>query len=148
MKNLPEKIEVETSPKHIEVEACIVWCVDPRFRGAREKFLEVTGFKNPDLLIIAGGARSLAMEDSPEQVFVINQLKKLAAAHHWKQLILTVHVDCAMYGGLKAFGSDAAREKKKLFADLKNAKRASRRQLPTDITIETALVDFGGIHAV
>ncbi len=148
MKKIPKKIEIETSPARVEVEACIVWCVDPRFRGAREKFLEVTGFKNPDLLIIAGGARSLAMEDSSEQTFAINQLKKLAAAHHWKRLILTVHTDCAMYGGLKAFGSDAAKERKKLLADLKNAKKAARQQLPTDITIETALLDFSGIHAV
>jgi hypothetical protein len=148
MKNLPKRIQAKTSPKHVEVEACILWCIDPRFRGAREKLLEVTGIKNPDLLLLAGGAKSLARKNSPEQEFVTTQLKKLAAAHHWKLLILTVHVDCAMYGGLKAFGGDTAKERKKLLADLKKSREALRGQLPADITIETALVDFHGIHNI
>jgi len=126
------------SPReHYTADACIVWCFDDRFTKALGEFVRVCGFRNFDLVKIAGGAKSLASPDEEsERDFVLNQIQKSIKLHHTKLVVLMNHAECGAYG-----------EKQTAREDLQKAKEYLQAKLP-GIEIKTVFADFEKISEI
>jgi hypothetical protein len=131
-----------------QCDAAIVWCFDNRFQLGFSKYLKRLGVVNSDPIKIAGGAKSLASpEHETDREFVLDQIKKSIRLHGTERVILMLHSDCGAYGGLAAFGGNAAAESKHHEAELRTAAEWLRRALP-QINVQGYFVDFEGIWAV
>ena len=104
------------------------------------------GIVNPDPIIVAGGAKSLASpEHEADRDFLIGQVEKSIRLHGTDRVVLLLHSDCGAYGGLqKAFGGDQTAEFHHHRDELRRAHAALKEVFPT-LTIECYFVDFGGV---
>ncbi len=126
-------------------DACIVWCFDDRFSKLLEEFVKTRGYKNYDLVKIAGGAKALASpENESERLFILKQIRTSINLHQAARVILMCHEDCGAYGGKKAFAGDKD-EQEKIYADLKEAVHILKNNLPRDVKVEMVFADFEGI---
>jgi carbonic anhydrase len=140
-----EKILSFNSPReHYTADACIVWCFDDRFSGLLNIFAK--DLKNYDLVKVAGGAKALAGEATPERDFVLDQIKKSIALHGTKKVILMLHRDCGAYGGSKSF-ADLDTETKNQTEQLAAAKQFLANEIP-DVPIETDFAEFDGLYKI
>jgi carbonic anhydrase len=80
-------------------------------------------------------------------VFLIGQVRLSMRLHETDRVILVAHSDCGAYGGLDAFGGDAAREQAAHRADLARAAEALRAAVP-GIAVECWFADFSGVWEV
>lgn len=131
------EINFKSPKEHYTADACIVWCFDDRFSGALAELVKVYGFKNFDLVKIAGGAKSLASPDKEsEREFVWSQIQKSIKLHHANLVVLMNHSECGAYGQ-----KQTGRE------DLQKAKEYLRLKLP-GIEIKTVFADFEKISEI
>src|SRR6184192_4411681 len=92
-------------------DAAVLCCFDQRIRLAVAKFLQGQGILRPDMIIVAGGARTLASPRNDfERDFILEQVRMSILLHQTPCVFLMSHSDCATYGGLAAFGGDRERE--------------------------------------
>src|SRR5262249_15629833 len=74
-------------------------------------FLEQRGIRRPDMIVIAGGALTLARpRSSYARDFVLQQIRLAVELHRVQRVVLMAHSDCATYGGLAAFQGDLSGE--------------------------------------
>src|SRR5579864_1483073 len=100
-----EKVLALVSPKdHYRANACIFWCFDDRFWKLRKAFIKERGFKNVDVVQVAGAAMALAEEGTPGQRFLLDQVAASIRLHDTDLVIPTLHIDCGAMGGSKTFG--------------------------------------------
>lgn len=85
-------------------DVCIIWCLDARLSRLDDpenslliKFIRTFGFKNPDVIIIAGGAKDLA-DGKSESIYVANQILKSIKLHNPPLIVPVLHEDCGAYG--------------------------------------------------
>jgi hypothetical protein len=131
-----------------EADAAVVWCFDYRFGIGLNSFLGHLGITKPDVIRIAGSAKSLANAgDDPEKAFLLNQVRASIRLHNTKRVILTLHSDCGAYGGLAAFNGDARAEAENHASDLKRAAGNLRRAIP-GIEVLSFVLDFDGVWEV
>ena len=143
------KILAYKSPKeHYTADACIVWCFDDRFTGLLEEFVKSRGYKNYDLVKIAGGAKTLASpENEADRLFVLKQIRISINLHGTKHVILMCHEDCGAYGGKASFTSDSE-ELERINNDLKEADHILKNNLPEDVRVEIIFADFEVISQI
>src|SRR5947208_7185602 len=92
-------------------DAAVLCCFDERIRLAVTKFLRRNKILRPDMIVVAGGARTLASPRNDfERDFILEQLRMSIRLHRTRRVLLMSHSDCATYGGLAAFGGDQTRE--------------------------------------
>src|ERR1043166_8829799 len=92
-------------------DACVVSCFDARFELVTRKFLKKRGIWWADPLKIAGGAKAFASPaEESERSFALGQVRTSMRLHGTNRVMLMVHTDCGAYGGLQAFGGNAAQE--------------------------------------
>ena len=105
---LMEKVfHFDSPPEPYVADAAVLCCFDQRIRLAVNKFLQRSGILRPDMIIVAGGAKTLASPRNDfERDFILEQVRMAIRLHHTKQVFLMSHSDCATYGGLPAFGGD------------------------------------------
>ncbi len=139
-------IKFDSSKEHYTADACVVWCFDDRFYKLLKAFGKEEGFVHIDLVKIAGGAKALAGDASPDRDFVMNQIKTSIRLHGTKRVILMLHRDCGAYGGSKNF-SDADAEKNYLHDQLHQAKDFIKKEL-LEISAEAYFADFDGLYEV
>jgi carbonic anhydrase len=141
-----EKVFHFQSPRDkYQCDAAVVWCFDNRFDLAFRKYLKRTGVEFTDPIKVAGGAKCLASPESDaEREFVLEQIRKSIRLHGTRRVILMVHSDCGAYGGLEAFGNDAAAEAEHHRLELHRAAENLLRVLP-GLAVEGYFVDFEGI---
>lgn len=130
-------------------DAAIVSCFDSRFQHAFTKYLEQIGILYPDLIKIAGGAKSLASpERESDREFLIDQIRKSVELHQTERVILTLHSDCGAYGGLGgAFNGDEGLEVRCQAEEMRRAAVCLRTAVP-GITVEGYFANFEGIWEV
>lgn len=139
-------LSFQTGKEHYTAEACIVWCYDDRFTKLLEEFVKSRGYKNYDLIKLAGGAKSLAAPESEaDRLFVLKQIRTSINLHHAAKVVLMCHEDCGAYGGKKAFGGDED-EKSKICGDLHEAVHILQNNLPKEVEVEMIFADFDGIE--
>jgi carbonic anhydrase len=139
---MEKKIKFRSSTDHYVADACVVWCFDERFSDLLKKFAKK--FKYFDLVKVAGGAKALAGEPSPERDFVLSQVKTSVRLHATKRIALMLHRDCGAYGGSKNF-PDAGAEKDQQASQLFVAKQFLTSEVP-GVPVDIYFADFDGLY--
>jgi len=143
-----EKIfHFDSSPEPYVADAAVLCCFDQRIRLAVNKFLQRRGILRPDMIVVAGGAKTLASPGSDfERDFILEQVRASIRLHHATRVFLMSHSDCATYGGLEAFGGDRKREAEHHQHELGRAAELVKANFPP-VTISCFFVDFEGVHS-
>ena len=137
----------DTPREPYRCDAAVVWCFDQRFDLGFRKFLKRIGVANPDVIKLAGGARSLGSpEHESDREFVLDQIRTSMRLHATRRVILMLHSDCGAYGGLGAFG-DARAEAEHHTAELRRAAANLKQAIPA-VDVLAYFVDFEGVWEV
>lgn len=137
-------VKFDSQKEHYTADACVVWCFDDRFYKLLKAFGKQEQFGHIDLVKVAGGAKALAGEASPDRDFVLNQIGLSIRLHGTKRVVLMLHRDCGAYGGSKSF-ADATAERTALFEQLHQAKDFVKQQLP-EASVDAYFADFDGLY--
>jgi len=98
----------DSSPAPYVADAAVLCCFDHRMQLVTRKFLKRNGVAQPDWIVVAGGAKTLASPRNDfEQEFILEQIRMSIKLHRTQLVILTCHSDCATYGGLATYGLTA-----------------------------------------
>jgi len=137
----------ESDAQAYVADAAVLCCFDQRIRMVVDKFLKRRGILRPDMIVIAGGAKTLASPRNDfERDFILEQIRMSILLHKTKRLFLTSHSDCATYGGLAAFGGDRERELSHHQRELERAAEFVVARF-TEHRVETFFVTFKGVLA-
>jgi len=128
-------------------DAVVLTCFDQRIRTAVNKFLQKRGILRPDMVVIAGGAKTLASPRNDfERDFILEQVRMSILLHKTTRAYIMCHSDCATYGGLAAFDGDREVESKHHRQELERAAGLLKERFP-DLEVECFFVNFEGIFA-
>jgi len=137
----------DSSPEPYAADAAVLCCFDQRIRLATNKFLQRLGILRPDMIVVAGGAKTLASPRNDfEREFILEQVRMSVRLHHTKHVFLMSHSDCATYGGLEAFGNDRQREMEHHRHELQRAAELVHANFP-DLTAKCFFLTFEGVHS-
>jgi carbonic anhydrase len=130
-------------------DAAVVSCFDWRFSMGLQKFLKDSEIANPDMIVVAGGAKHLASpERESDREFVLQQIQISVRLHGTGRVILTVHSDCGAYGGLAGrFGGDAEAEALHQQRELRMAAAFLQKQA-AELIVQTLLIGFDGVWEI
>jgi hypothetical protein len=144
---LMEKVfHFDSPPEAYVADAAVLCCFDERIRVATQKFLKHQGILRPDMIVVAGGAKTLASPRNDfERDFILEQVRMSIRLHATKTLFLMSHSDCATYGGLAAFNHDREREAKHHQRELQHAAELVKENFP-ELKIRRFFVGFDGVH--
>ena len=138
----------DSPPEAYVADAAVLCCFDQRIRLAVYKFLKHQGILRPDMIVVAGGAKTLASPRNDfERDFILEQVRMSMRLHQTTRLFLMSHSDCATYGGLAAFGGDRQVEAAHHQQELQRGAELLRAQFP-GLAVECFFVNFDGVHAV
>ena len=137
----------DASADHYVADAAVVSCFDERIRQTVNKFLKRRGILRPDMIVVAGGAKTLASPRNDfERDFILEQLRMSILLHNTGRVLLVSHSDCGAYGGLTAFGGDPARESAHHGMELGRSRDLVRARFP-EIPVQSFFVSFDGVFA-
>lgn len=137
----------DSDPGPYVADAAVLCCFDQRIRLAVHKFLQKQGILRPDMVVVAGGAKTLASPRNDfERDFILEQVRMSIRLHQTKRMFLMSHSDCATYGGLAAFDGDRKRESDHHEEELRRAAELVKANFP-ELAIECFFVNFDGVNA-
>jgi carbonic anhydrase len=126
-------------------DAAVLCCFDHRISTAVRKFLKKQAIERPDMIVVAGGAKTLASPRNDfEQDFILEQVRMSIRLHQTKRVIVTSHSDCATYGGLAHFKGDRDAEAAHHRSELLRAAELLTSTFST-ISVEAYFTNFDGI---
>ena len=129
-------------------DAAVLCCFDYRINRAVRKFLKKQAIERADMIVIAGGAKTLASPRNDfEQDFILEQVRMSIRLHQTRRVLVTSHSDCATYGGLAHFKGDQAVEAAHHRNELLRAAEILARNFP-GISVEPYFVKFDGVWEV
>jgi carbonic anhydrase len=129
-------------------DAAVLCCFDHRIGTAVRKFLKKQGIERADMIVVAGGAKTLASpRNNFEQDFILEQVRMSMRLHETKRVLVMSHSDCATYGGLAHFKGDREVEARHHRGELLRAGKLLMENFP-GISVEPYFVDFDGICEV
>jgi carbonic anhydrase len=129
-------------------DAAVLCCFDHRIGTAVRKFLKKQAIERADMIVVAGGAKTLASPRNDfEQYFILEQVRMSIRLHQTKRVMVMSHTDCATYGGLAHFKGDEAAEADHHRSELLRARELLTSNFP-DISVEPYFVNFEGIWEV
>jgi len=138
----------DSPPEAYVADAAVLCCFDQRIRLATNKFLQRRGIVRPDMIVVAGGAKTLASPRNDfERDFILEQVRMSIRLHRTERMFLMSHSDCATYGGLAAFDGDRLREARHHQQELQRAAELVKGNFP-ELDVECFFVNFEGVHAV
>jgi carbonic anhydrase len=128
-------------------DAAVLCCFDQRIRLAVHKFLKQQGIVRPDMIVVAGGAKTLASPRNDfERDFILEQVRMSILLHRTERVFLVCHSDCATYGGLAAFKGDLEAEAEHHRGELRKAAGLVKENFPEQ-SVECFFVNFEGVFA-
>ena len=134
-----------SSEQKYHCDAVVVACFDHRFDLVLRKFLKRIRVVNPDPIIVAGGAKSLASpEHEADRDFLIDQVGKSIRLHGTDRVVLMLHADCGAYGGHGVFKGDENAEVIHHRNELRRAYSVLMGKFP-HLAVECYFVDFAGV---
>src|SRR5260370_28523940 len=90
----------DSPPEPYVADVAVLCCFDQRIRLAVNKFLQRRGILRPDMIVVAGGAKTLASPRNDfERDFILEQGRMSILLHRTERVLLMCHSDCATYGG-------------------------------------------------
>src|SRR5580700_7152144 len=129
-------------------DAAVLCCFDHRISVAVRKFLKKQGIERPDMIIVAGGAKTLASPRNPfEQDIILEQVRMSIRLHQTRRVLVMSHSDCATYGGLAYFEGDRQAEASHHRNELHRAAELLTTNFP-GISVEPYFVKFDGVWEV
>jgi hypothetical protein len=129
-------------------DAAVLCCFDQRIGTAVRKFLKKQSIARADMIVVAGGAKTLASPRNHfEQDFILEQVRMSILLHRTKRVMVTSHSDCATYGGLAHFKGDREVEACHHRSELLRAQELLTSTFP-NISVEAYFVTFDGIWEV
>lgn len=129
-------------------DAAVLCCFDHRINVAVRKFLTKRGIERPDMIVVAGGAKTLASPRNDfERDFILEQVRMSIRLHQTKRVLVMSHSDCATYGGLAHFNGDHAAEAEHHRTELLRAAELLVANFP-GILVDPYFVKFDGIWEV
>jgi len=132
-------------PEAYVADAAVLCCFDQRIRLATNKFLQSKKILKPDMIVIAGGAKTLASPRNDfERDFILEQVRMSMRLHQTTRMILMSHSDCATYGGLAAFQGDPQVEAAHHKQELRRGVELLREKFPR-LAVEPYFVNFEGV---
>lgn len=135
----------DSEPQAYVADAAVLTCFDQRIRQSVNKFLQRRGIARPDMIVVAGGAKTLASPRNDfERDFILEQVRMSILLHGTKRVYLFCHSDCATYGGLAAFKGDKAAESEHHFQELQRAAALLKTAFP-ELQTECFFVNFEGV---
>ncbi len=138
----------DSPPEPYQADAAVLCCFDQRIRLATHKFLQRQGIARPDMIVVAGGAKTLASPRNDfERDFILEQVRMSIRLHKTQRMFLMSHSDCATYGGLAAFDGDQSREVRHHEIELQHAAELVKANFP-ELAVSCFFVNFDGVHAV
>jgi hypothetical protein len=138
----------DSQPEPYVADAAVLCCFDQRIRLAVSKFLQRQGILRPDMIVVAGGAKTLASPRNDfERDFILEQVRMSILLHRTRTMFLMSHSDCATYGGLAAFDGDQAREAGHHQQELQRAADLVKANFP-ELNVKCFFVKFDGVHEV
>jgi hypothetical protein len=148
MAEMKKMFHFDSSPDQYVADAAVLCCFDQRIQLAVRKFLDKREITRPDMIVIAGGAKTLASPRNDfERDFILEQFRLSIQLHKTTKAYLMSHSDCATYGGLSAFGNDREVEANHHRDELKRAAELLQIDFP-DLSVECFFVTFAGIHSL
>jgi carbonic anhydrase len=140
--------EFKSSAAPYIADAAVVCCFDQRIRRLVGEFLREKEILRPDMIVIAGGALTLAAPRTEfDRDFVLEQIRLAVRLHQAKRALLMSHSDCATYGGLAAFNQDQNTEATHHVQQLRRAAAVVRAMFP-DLLVQLCFVTFNGVFGV
>jgi carbonic anhydrase len=137
----------DSPPAPYLADAAVLCCFDQRIRLAVNKFLQRRGILRPDMIVVAGGAKTLASPRNDfERDFILEQVRMSIRLHRTTRILLMSHSDCATYGGLAGFEGDRQREADHHEQELRRAAELVKTNFP-ELAIECFFVNFEGVNA-
>jgi len=138
----------DSPPEPYVADAAVLCCFDQRISTAVRKFLKKQGVGRADMIVVAGGAKTLASPRNDfERDFILEQIRMSIQLHHTKRVLVMSHSDCATYGGLAQFKGDLAAEAAHHRAELLRAGELLTANFP-GISVEPYFVKFDGVWEV
>ena len=138
----------DSPPAPYTADAAVLCCFDHRISTAVRKFLKKQGINRSDMIVVAGGAKTLASPRNDfEQDFILEQVRMSIRLHHTKRVLVMSHSDCATYGGLANFKGDREAEAAHHRAELMRAGQLLVDNFP-GISVEPYFVKFDGVWEV
>jgi carbonic anhydrase len=138
----------DSPPDAYVADAAVLCCFDHRISRTVRKFLKKQGIERADMIIVAGGAKTLASPRNDfEQDFILEQVRMSIRLHQTQRVLVMSHSDCATYGGLAHFKGDTAAEAEHHRGDLLRAGELLTANFP-DISVEPFFVKFDGVWEV
>ena len=126
----------------------VLCCFDHRISTVVRKFLKKQGIERADMIVVAGGAKTLASPRNDfEQDFILEQVRMSIRLHQTKRVMVMSHSDCATYGGLAHFKGDRQAEAEHHRSELLRAGELLTSNFP-NISVEPYFVKFAGIWEV
>lgn len=143
-----QKVFQFDSPREPYVaDAAVLCCFDQRIRLVINAFLQDRKIMKPDMIVVAGGAKTLASPRNDfERDFILEQIRLSIRLHSTRKLFLMSHSDCATYGGRAAFGGDQEKEASHHRDELQRAAELVRAIFP-ELTVTYFFITFDGVHA-
>ena len=136
----------DSPPEAYTADAAVLCCFDQRIRLAVNKFLQRRGILRPDMIVVAGGAKTLASPRNDfERDFILEQVRMSIRLHQTRQMFLMSHSDCATYGGLAAFGGDRGKEATHHQHELRRAADLVKISFP-ELDVKCFFVNFDGVN--
>jgi len=138
----------DSAPDPYIADAAVLCCFDERLRTATQKFLRHHRILHPDMIVVAGGAKTLASPRNDfEQDFILEQIRLSIRLHQARRVILTCHSDCATYGGLAVYKGDREAEARHHAEELRHAAKSVRTTFP-EVEIECYFASFEGFFEI
>src|SRR5271154_7303841 len=129
-------------------DAAVLCCFDHRINRAVRKFLKKQAIERADMIVVAGGAKTLASPRNDfEQDFILEQVRMSIRLHQTKRVMVMSHSDCATYGGLAHFKGDRDAEALHHRGALLRAGELLTANFP-GISVEPYFVKFDGIWEI
>ena len=126
-------------------DAAVLCCFDYRISTAVRKFLKKQAIERADMIVVAGGAKTLASPRNDfERDFILEQVRMSIGLHQAKRVIVISHSDCATYGGLAHFKGDRQAEAEHHRVELLRARELLTSSF-SNISVELYFVKFDGI---
>jgi carbonic anhydrase len=129
-------------------DAAVLCCFDHRISTAVRRFLKKQGIERADMIVVAGGAKTLASPRNDfEQDFILEQVRMSIRLHQTNRVMVMSHSDCATYGGLAHFKGDREAEAAHHRSELLRARELLTSTFP-GISVEPYFIKFDGIWEV
>ncbi len=138
----------DSPPGPYVADAAVLCCFDHRIGTAVQKFLKKQAIARADMIVVAGGAKTLASPRNDfERDFILEQVRMSIRLHQTERVLVMSHSDCATYGGLAHFKGDRRAEADHHRNELLRAGELLTANFP-DISVEPYFVKFDGIWEV